>query len=200
MLYMFAFIKIQLGCVPRTLTRKSCSEKFLGQRLPKKDKTIRRTYNKLDTAISYQNASVVARLSTSQGISESTHLSATRARHSHAALTQTTQRRKSTTERFPNKRKKYTYNTTRSTAIAPPLPMTTAAAAGAASPALTCDGDSACGNVGNRGWIKNSVSRSDTTFYLGIEGGCALTYIGLEGPSCESETAGEGERDGEPNA
>ena len=43
------------------------------------------------------------------------------------------------------------YNTTSRMVIAPPLPITTAAAAGAASPALVCDAERGFGYVGNLG-------------------------------------------------
>lgn len=43
------------------------------------------------------------------------------------------------------------YKTTSRIAIAPPLPITTAAAAGAASPALVWEGDRGLGYVGNFG-------------------------------------------------
>ena len=48
-----------------------------------------------------------------------------------------------------------TYKTTRRIAIAPPLPITTAAAAGAASPALDCEAESGLGYVGNAGYNAN---------------------------------------------
>ena len=45
----------------------------------------------------------------------------------------------------------WTYNTTRRIATAPPLPMRTVAAAGAANPALVCEEDKGNGYVGNLG-------------------------------------------------
>jgi hypothetical protein len=44
-----------------------------------------------------------------------------------------------------------THKTTNNSATAPPFPISTAAAAGAASPALVCCGDRGDGYVGNKG-------------------------------------------------
>jgi hypothetical protein len=52
-----------------------------------------------------------------------------------------------------------THKTTNKSATAPPFPISTAAAAGAASPALVCCAERGNGNVGNNG-----------CFYLGVGG------------------------------
>lgn len=54
----------------------------------------------------------------------------------------------------PPRKRCVTNNTTSSMATAPPFPIRTVAAAGAANPALVCDADSGSGYVGKRGYDK----------------------------------------------
>ena len=52
---------------------------------------------------------------------------------------------------------KTSYNTTSRMATAPPLPMMTTAAAGAARPALVCEADKGNGYVGKLGYLKLDI-------------------------------------------
>lgn len=83
-----------------------------------------------------------------------------------------------------------THNTTSRIAIAPPLPITTAAAAGAARPALVWDAERGFGKVGNFGFKNNRCQRRRNR---SID-----TYVVDKGPRCKPQTGGKGPRYGEP--